>query len=131
MTLPIASMLAGLFALMMVPLSAQVSIARLHAGMVAFGDGGDETLRRRMRAHGNFIEYAPTALIAVGLMELGGAGPALVGTLAAAFLVSRVLHAVGMLYASTPVLQGIGMVVQHLAFLAAGAWLVVAAVGHG
>lgn len=124
MTLSITSLLAGIFALSMVPLSLQVSLRRVKIGGVSSGDGGDETLRRRIRAHGNFIEYAPTALIVVGLVEYGGAAKPLVVGLACAFLASRILHAVGMLYASTPTLRGGGMLIQHAAFLVAGGWLV-------
>ena len=124
MTLPITSLLAGIFALLMVPLSLQISMRRVKIGGVSSGDGGDETLRRRIRAHGNFIEYAPTALVVVGLVEYGGAAKSLVAGLACAFLASRLLHAAGMLYASTPTLRGGGMLIQHAAFLVAGGWLV-------
>lgn len=124
MTLPITSLLAGLFALLMVPLSLQVSLRRVKLGGVLAGDANDETLRRRIRAHGNFIEYAPTALVVVGLIEFGGGAMLLVAGLALAFFVSRALHAIGMLYASTPTLRASGMLIQHLAFLTAGVWLV-------
>jgi uncharacterized protein len=124
MTLPVTTFLAGVFALLMVPLSLQVSMRRVKLGGVSFGSANDETLRRRIRAHGNFIEYAPTALIAVGLVELGGGARLLVISLAAAFCISRVLHAVGMLYTSTPTLRAGAMLIQHVAFLVAGVWLV-------
>lgn len=124
MTLTVTSLLAGLFALLMVPLSLQVSMRRVKLGGVSVGDANDETLRRRIRAHGNFIEYAPTALIAVGLVELGGATKFLVVGLAIAFFLSRALHAIGMLYTSTPTLRAGAMLIQHAAFLVAGIWLV-------
>jgi hypothetical protein len=110
---------------MMVPLSFQVSLRR--AGVRAtFGDADDETLRRRIRAHGNFVEYVPTGLIALGLVEWNAAPPLLVWLLGIALLLARVLHAYGMLYTSTPTVRGIAMVTQHVMFLAAGAWLVYA-----
>jgi len=128
MALPITSLLAGIFMLLMVPLSLQISISRAKIGGISggltFGDGGDETLRRKIRAHGNFIEYAPTALIALGLVEYGGGATILVLSLAGAFLISRLIHAGGMLYTSTPLLRGIGMLIQHVAFILAGGWLV-------
>jgi uncharacterized membrane protein YecN with MAPEG domain len=43
--------------------------------------------------------------------------------LAVAFFVSRVIHAFGMLYTSTPAARGLAMVVQHASFLVAGFWL--------
>jgi uncharacterized protein len=128
MALPITSLLAGIFTILMVPLSLQISISRAKiggfSGGLTFGDGGDETLRRKIRAHGNFIEYAPAALIALGLVEYGGGERALVLGLAGALLISRLLHAGGMLYASTPSLRGMGMLIQHVAFIIAGGWLV-------
>lgn len=122
-TLHVTLLIAGIFALMMVPLSLQISIRRLKVRAV-FGDDGDKTLRRRIRAHGNFIEYAPTALILLGLVEVQGASSLLVWSLGGAFLFSRVIHAIGMLYTSTPTLRAIGMTVQHIAFLISGVWLI-------
>lgn len=127
MTLPVTSLLAGIFSLLMVPLSLQVSMRRATLGVSA-GDASDETLRRRVRAHGNFIEYAPMAVIAVGLIEFGGASRSLAVSLAVAFFLSRTLHAIGMLYTSTPTLRAGGMLIQHVAFLVAGVWLVLEAI---
>lgn len=123
MTLPVTSLLAGIFSLLMVPLSLQVSMRRAKVGADT-GDANDETLRRRIRAHGNFIEYAPIALIAVGLLEFGSAAKPVVVGLAVAFFLSRALHAIGMLYMSTATLRAGGMLIQHVAFLVAGVWLV-------
>lgn len=123
MPLPITSVLAGLFALLMVPLSLQVSIRRIQLQSAPAAGGRDETLHRRIRAHGNFIEYVPTAILVVGLVEYAGGGRPFTTCLAVAFLASRLLHAVGMLYSSGPALRGVGMLVQHVAFAASGAWL--------
>jgi len=122
-SLPVTSLVAGVFALLMVPLSLQVTWRRVKV-RARFGDAGDEVLRRRIRAHGNFIEYAPTALIVLALVEIGGGVLFLTWGLGGAFLASRVLHAVGMLYTSTPKLTAIAMLMQHAAFLVAGGWLV-------
>jgi hypothetical protein len=122
MSFHITSLFAGLLTLMMVPLSFQVSLRRVGV-KAAYGDANDETLRRRIRAHGNFVEYVPTGLIALGLVEWNAAPPMLVWSLGIALLSSRVLHAYGMLYTTTPNAQGLGMLVQHAMFLVAGAWL--------
>jgi uncharacterized protein len=121
MTLPITSLLAGLFALMMVILSLQISLDRVKLGAE---QQQDKTLRRKVRAHGNFIEYAPSMLILVGLMEYSGGSKTLVMSIAAVFFITRVLHALGMLYTSTAALRGAAMLVQHVAFLWAGVWLI-------
>lgn len=128
MNLQVTTLLAGIFSLLMVPLSLQVSLRRVKLGGVSSGSASDETLRRRIRAHGNFIEYAPTALIAVGLIEFGGGTRFLVLGLAIAFILSRVIHALGMLYSSTPTLRAVAMLIQHAAFLVSGIWLVLRAI---
>ena len=40
---------------------------------INFGDGGDNELRNRMRAHGNFIENVPIGLFLLLLNDLNGA----------------------------------------------------------
>ena len=123
MSFGITSLFAGLLTLMMVPLSLQISLRR--AGLkTAFGDADDETLRRRIRAHGNFVEFVPVGLIALGLVEWNDGPPLFVWGLGVALLVARLLHAYGMLYTSTPNFRGAAMLLQHAAFLAAGGWLV-------
>lgn len=121
--LPVTVMLAGCFALMAVVLSVAISLRRRQLRVV-FGDAGDETLKRRIRAFGNFMEYAPFAVILVWLVEYQQGTTAFVRVLAGAMLAGRLLHAWGMLYApSTPAPRAVGMTIQHLAFLAAGGWL--------
>jgi uncharacterized membrane protein YecN with MAPEG domain len=122
--LPITSLVGGSMALLLVLLSVQVSFRRRKTQAV-FGDANDETLRRRIRAHGNFVEYAPLALIVVGLMEYRSAASWLVGLLGVAFVLSRVLHALGMLFTATPTLRAIAMLINHASFLTAGIWLVI------
>lgn len=122
-SMPITALVAGIFALLIVPLSIQVSLQRAKANAV-FGDAGDETLRRRVRAHGNFIEYAPLAVVALGLVEYRGAATWLVWSLAVGFVFSRVVHALGMLFTSTPPVRAVAMLINHASFLVAGVWLV-------
>lgn len=62
---------------------------------VALGDGGDSALQRAIRAHGNFAEYVPLALIVIALAEINGATPWLVHLLGLALLVGRCSHAWG------------------------------------
>lgn len=122
MSFQVTSLLAGVFALMMVALSLPISLRRI-AVRSASMDAKDDVLRRRIRAHGNFTEYAPTALIVLALVEVGGAPPLLVWSLGAAFAGSRLLHAFGMLCANSMPPRAIAMTVQHAAFLAGGGWL--------
>jgi uncharacterized membrane protein YecN with MAPEG domain len=121
--MPITALLTGVFALTVCVLSVAVSLKRREL-MVAYGDGGDRVLGARIRAHGNFIEYAPLALIALAMIEVTDGPPRLVWALAAAFLVARALHIVGMLMLyRTPWTRAAAMLLQHAAFAFAGIWL--------
>ena len=86
---------AALFALLYVGLSAWVIGGRL-TGNVLVGDGGQDGLQRRIRAHGNFSEYVPMALGLVALLEAGGTRHWIVVTLLTVLLVARLAHPVGM-----------------------------------
>src|SRR5690606_15202022 len=70
--LPITSVVAATAAIALIPLSISVSFQRMKTG-VGVGFGDDETLMRRIRAQGNFVEYVPLALIVLGLAEYRGA----------------------------------------------------------
>jgi uncharacterized membrane protein YecN with MAPEG domain len=107
---------AAVFSLLMVLLSVQISLRRV-ALKTTHGDAGDATLRKRIRAHGNFIEYAPLALLVLLLVELSGAARGDTWILAVGFVVARALHAAGMLFTRGPALRGIAMLVQHASFI--------------
>lgn len=123
MTLPIVSILAGVFILMLVALSLGVSMRPIHLGGIFFGDANDDTFRRKIRAQGNFIEYVSTTVIVIGLMELAGAAKLQLAVLAIGFFISRVLHAYGMLYTKTASVSAVGMMIQHSVFIVSGIWL--------
>jgi uncharacterized protein len=59
----------GIFALIQVPLTVMVGFRRAQTG-IQFFDGGDLALLRRMRAHANFTETVPIALLAMAAAEL-------------------------------------------------------------
>ncbi|MCJ9428447.1 MAPEG family protein [Kordiimonas marina] len=58
----------------------------------SIGDGGDEGLTYAIRAQGNLVEYAPVALILLGLLESMGANRPLLIVLGATFVVARCMH---------------------------------------
>lgn len=122
-SLPVTSVLAGLLVILLVPLSMAISMRRLKLGSVVFGDADDETLRRRIRAHGNFVESVPIGILAIGLVELAGGPESLLWSVAGVFLGGRVLHATGMLYFDSPVPRGAAMLSQHAVCLVTGVWL--------
>lgn len=90
----ITAFYAALAALLFVFLSFRVIGARRRE-KVALGDGGDETLRRRLRVHGNFAEYVPLAVVLMGLAESQGAAAWTLHGLGLLLLIGRALHAYG------------------------------------
>ncbi len=66
------------------------------AGKVIHGDGGNELLARRMRAHLNFAENVPIVLILIGVIEMTTKGGNWLAYVGAAFMLARVAHAFGM-----------------------------------
>jgi uncharacterized membrane protein YecN with MAPEG domain len=91
----ITLLFASLHVLLMLVLLSRISVVR-HGRGIGFGDGGDPALARRIRAHGNFVEHAPLALLLLGALELCGlAAPWLYG-FGSALLAGRVMHAVGL-----------------------------------
>lgn len=67
-----------------------ITLRRRHK--VSLGDGGIEDIRRAMRAHGNFAEYVPIALLLMALAELHQAPRPLLIAVGVALLAGRVLH---------------------------------------
>ena len=89
--LPVTSLYAAIFGLLLIPITYAVGLRRMKT-RTSFLDGGDEILLRRMRSHGNFVEYVPFALVLIGLAELNGAPITYVHGMGALLLLSRVVH---------------------------------------
>jgi uncharacterized protein len=70
-------------------------VERRRALRIGLGDGGDEAMARRIRAHGNAIETLPLGLLLLLLLELGGTSPWLLHLFGALLLLGRGLHAWG------------------------------------
>ena len=92
--LPTTALYAALLALLGCALAVRVLMLRLRL-QASLGDGGDPRLRRAVRAHGNFAEYVPLALLLMLLLELNGAGAWLLHAGGILLLVSRAVHAYG------------------------------------
>lgn len=93
--LPVSLTTAAALALIHIWLSMRVSQVR-RAAKIGVGDGGNEMLLRRMRAHANFTENAPFLLGLLILMELAGASTMFLWAAAIVFIVARLLHPFGM-----------------------------------
>ncbi len=62
----------------------------------ANGDGGDETLRRAIRAHANNAEFAPFMLILIAALEYMHGSNYLLIPCAVLFVMARVSHGYGL-----------------------------------
>jgi uncharacterized membrane protein YecN with MAPEG domain len=81
---------AGLLALWFLVLSARVISGR-RAG-IPIGDGGDPTLLRAIRGHGNFAEYVPLVLVMMVILELSRFSIYAIHLIGVLLLVGRLLH---------------------------------------
>ena len=85
---------AAVLALVFVALSVNVIKGRRER-KVPIGVSGAGDLERRVRAHGNFAEYAPFALLLLAMAEVRGAAPFVLHALCVSLLLGRLAHAWG------------------------------------
>ena len=93
--LPISLTIAAGAALLNLWLALRVGRVRTKE-KVFIGDGGNDLLTRRMRAHSNFVENTAFVLILLALVELGFGSSIWLWGVGALYLVGRILHALGM-----------------------------------
>ncbi|MBI0536177.1 hypothetical protein D9599_11385 [Roseomonas sp. KE2513] len=86
---------AGVLGLGFVALSLRVIRARGRA-RVSLGTGGDAALERAVRAHGNFAEYVPLALVLMLAAEVSGGASWPLHLAGASLLAGRLLHALAL-----------------------------------
>jgi uncharacterized membrane protein YecN with MAPEG domain len=101
-----------------------------HAAKVSVGDGGDERLIRRMRAHANFVENTPLVLILIAAVDLSGKGAAWLAVVGAVYMLGRVCHALGMDGGSLEWGRGVGTLVTMLTQLGLAIVAVLIALGR-
>jgi uncharacterized membrane protein YecN with MAPEG domain len=116
MMLPITLTMAGAAALINIWLAARTSRARRAHG-VSIGDGGNEIVARKMRAHSNFVENTPFFLILLGLVELAAGSAFWLWIASILFILGRILHAFGMDRPSPSRPRMIGMMLTALVLL--------------
>jgi len=95
MILPVTLTAAAAAAILSIWLMARVGQVRT-SEKVSIGDGGNEHVIRRMRAHANFVESAPFVLALLAVIELSGKGAVWLPYVAGAYFIGRILHAFGM-----------------------------------
>ena len=90
--LDISALYIGVAALLYIGLAARI-VTQRHASKTALGDGGDKELQKRIRAHGNFSEYAPLLLLMLAAIELQGAPAFAIHIFGILIIASRMAHA--------------------------------------
>ncbi len=101
---------AALFGILHVIFTLRVGGYRFRSG-ISLGDGGDNELRNRIRAHGNFTENVPIALLLLLLNDLNGLADRTLVILGSILLAARILHYVMIVTRSLPiVLRPISMI---------------------
>jgi len=119
---------AGLLGLLYFVLSLRVVQVRGKL-KVNLGDGGDDMLLSRIRAHANFAEYVPMLLILMALIELSVEPSLWLWALGATIVVARIAHAVGMARGGGNPFRVIGTMGTWIPLVIASVWAI--AVGHG
>ncbi|KZD00363.1 MULTISPECIES: MAPEG family protein [unclassified Thalassospira] len=126
--LPVTIFITAVFVLMLTVLSLMVSIRRAQLNVLS-GDGDDNTLRRRIRAHGNFVENAPLCILLILAIEAILATSTIIWVVAAILIASRILHAIGTLTRSKRIIAP-AMVMQHITLAICGVWLLIQSLGN-
>ena len=104
MTLPQfapAALVTALCGLLAVFLTVRVIMHRVRTGVNA-GDGGDAQLAQAIRAHANFVEHAPLALLLLLVSERLGTPTLAIAIMGAVLLVARAANAWGLSHSLGP-----------------------------
>jgi uncharacterized membrane protein YecN with MAPEG domain len=96
MLVAIVAFYAGLCGLIAMTLSAVV-VGRRFRNKVDLGTGNNSAVEQAIRAHGNFSEYVPLILMLLLLLALAGVSAYWLHALGIALVISRLLHAQGLL----------------------------------
>lgn len=131
MVLPITLTMAAAAALINLWLMVRVGRVRV-SQKVSVGDGGDEMVIKRMRAHANFIENTPFVLILIAALELSGVaqGQPWLLAIGVVYMLGRLAHGYGMDGGALRLGRMIGTLISMLTLLAlAGIAIYVASAG--
>ena len=95
LTLPITLTIAAGAALVNIWLMLRCGQVRTKEG-ISIGDGGNDVLIRRMRAHANFVESAPFVLILIAAIEATAGTSNWLWGVGIIFIIGRLAHGLGM-----------------------------------
>lgn len=95
----ITALYAALSTFLILILAARVIVYR-RTHKIGLGDANDAELLRRIRVHGNAIEYVPLGLLLLLLLELDQTVPLLLHVFGILLLLARLAHAWGVSHQS-------------------------------
>jgi len=116
MSLPITLTMVAAAALVNVWLMIRVGQVRT-SEEVSVGDGGNEKVIRRMRAHANFGESTPLVLLLLAAIELTQGSSTWLWVVGGVFVFGRVAHGLGMEGTSFKVGRFLGTIISMLALV--------------
>lgn len=123
MQISITLTIAAAAALLNIWLMMRVGKVRL-AEKISVGDGGNENVIRRMRAHSNFIESAPIVLILIAAIELSIGTNLALWIVSSLYIVGRIAHGFGMDGGSFEKGRVLGTIITMLTMLGLAGWAI-------
>lgn len=120
--LPISLALAAIAAIINCWLMIRVGQVRTREKIMV-GDGGNEAVIRRMRAHSNYIENTGFVVILLILIELAGGNATALWAVGGIYFLGRIAHAIGMDGNLTA--RGVGTGITMLGQLGLAIWALV------
>lgn len=125
-TILITPIYTAVIALVFVLLSVRTLLLRRKL-RVAIGHGKHDTLARAARAHGNFAEYVPLAIILLYFVEISTDNNVLVHSLGVLLIAGRLAHAYGVSQVNENFRYRVfGMALTFTVFISASLRLIVA-----
>lgn len=108
---------SSLLAIVYIYLSGVIISQRIKK-QIGLGDGGDSDFQRLIRAHGNFAEYTPIALILLLVGEVNHLPAVVLHVAGIAILFGRLLHAFGLrLHSGTSWQRQYGTILTYLSMI--------------
>lgn len=90
-----AALWTGLNAIFLIYISFRVGQVRIRT-KTNLGDGGNDDMVKAIRTQGNYIEYAPAALLGLFILANLGVGSTWIHALGGVFLFARISHLLGL-----------------------------------
>ena len=122
-SLQAAGLWIGLNAIFLAYISVRVGGARIRT-KTNLGDGGNDEMVKAIRTQGNYIEYAPAALLGLWAMASLGVGAMFIHLFGAVFLFARISHLLGLGMGVWPKGRLVGTLLTMLTLLTTGGMLI-------